>query len=139
MRETLDLLRRYYDAFNAGDTATFLNLLTDDVAHDVNEGQREIGREAFARFMDRMNASYRERITNLAFMSSEDGSRGGTEYVVEGTYLETDAGLPEANGQTYRLPGGAFFEIREGKIARVTNYYNLPEWIRQVTVGSESA
>ncbi|PYE54539.1 ketosteroid isomerase-related protein [Deinococcus yavapaiensis] len=133
MQETLDLLRRYYEAFNSGDTETFLSLLTDDVAHDVNEGEREIGREAFARFMDRMNTSYRERITDLAFMSSPDGSRASAEYVVQGTYLQTDAGLPEANGQTYRLPGGAFFEVRGGKIARVTNYYNLQEWIRQVS------
>ena len=133
MHETLDLLRRYYEAFNAGDTQTFLDLLTEDVAHDVNEAEREIGREAFARFMDRMNASYEERITDLAFMSSPDGSRASAEYVVEGTYLRTDAGLPEASGQTYRLPGGAFFEVRGGKIARVTNYYNLQEWIRQVS------
>lgn len=133
MQETLDLLRRYYDAFNAGDTEAFLSLLADDVAHDVNEGERELGREAFARFMERMNASYRETITDLAFMSSPDGSRASAEYVVEGTYLTTDAGLPEANGQTYRLPGGAFFEVRGGKIARVTNYYNLQEWIRQVS------
>ncbi len=28
--------------------------------------------------------------------------------------------------------GGAFFDIRDGKIARVTNYYNLQDWIAQV-------
>jgi steroid delta-isomerase-like uncharacterized protein len=49
-----------------------------------------------------------------------------------GTYLHTDEGLPAAKGQHYRLPGGAFFHIRDGKIARVTNYYNLQEWLRQV-------
>ncbi len=41
-------------------------------------------------------------------------------------------GLPEARGQTYELPVGAFFEIRDGKVARVTNYYNLNDWIAQV-------
>ena len=51
---------------------------------------------------------------------------------VLGEYLKTDEGLPPAKGQTYRLPGGAFFEIRGGKIARVTNYYNLQDWLRQV-------
>ena len=30
------------------------------------------------------------------------------------------------------LPGGAFFDVRDGKIARVTNYYNLDDWIAQV-------
>jgi steroid delta-isomerase-like uncharacterized protein len=52
--------------------------------------------------------------------------------VVHGEYLEADEGLPPAHGQTYVLPGGAFFGIREGRIARVTNYYNLEHWLAQV-------
>ncbi|PZR02178.1 MAG: isopropylmalate/homocitrate/citramalate synthase, partial [Archangium gephyra] len=31
------------------------------------------------------------------------------------------------------LPGGAFFDVRDDRIARVTNYYNLQDWIRQVS------
>ncbi|MGR9053240.1 MAG: isopropylmalate/homocitrate/citramalate synthase, partial [Gammaproteobacteria bacterium] len=38
-----------------------------------------------------------------------------------------------AQGQTYRLPAGAFFEIRDHKVARITNYYNLQDWIKQVS------
>jgi hypothetical protein len=48
---------------------------------------------------------------------------------VHGTYLATDEGLPAAAGQTYILPAGAFFDIRGGRIARVSNYYNLADWI----------
>ena len=47
-------------------------------------------------------------------------------------YLADDQGLPTANGQTYVLPAGAFFYIHCGKIARVTNYYNLNDWVEQV-------
>jgi hypothetical protein len=31
------------------------------------------------------------------------------------------------------LPAGGFFEIRGGKIARVTTFYNLNDWIAQVS------
>ena len=62
----------------------------------------------------------------------EAGDRAAAEFVVNGTYLKTDEGLPEAKGQTYRLPAGTFFTIRDGKIARVTTYYNLSDWMRQV-------
>ena len=41
-------------------------------------------------------------------------------------------GLPPARGQTYVLPGGAFFTLRGGMVARVSNYYNLEDWLRQV-------
>ena len=66
-------------------------------------------------------------------MVSADGRRAAAEYVVHGQYLAGDEGLPPARGQRYVLPGGAFFELRGGRIARVTNYYNLGDWISQVS------
>ena len=129
---TQELIRRYYTAFNAGDWNAFFGLLSDDVAHDINQGGRETGIAAFRAFIDRMNLSYREQIADIVISVSEDGARAAAEYLVLGTYLKTDEGLPEARGQTYRLPGGAFFEVRGGKVARVSNYYNLQDWLRQV-------
>jgi len=132
---TKRLIDNYYAAFNAGDMNGFLGMLTEDVAHDINQGGRETGKDTFRRFMERMNRSYKERIVDIVVMTNEDGSRAAAEFTVLGTYLKTDEGLPEARGQTYRLPGGAFFDIRAGKVARVTNYYNLQDWLRQVGVG----
>jgi steroid delta-isomerase-like uncharacterized protein len=130
---TTELIQSYYAAFNAADWEGMLTLLSDDVSHDVNESAREGGKAAFRVFLERMNRCYRERIEPLEVMVNADGSRAAAEYVVSGTYLQTDAGLPEARGQSYRLPGGAFFEVRDGRIARVTNYYNLQDWVRQVS------
>ncbi|MGD9600233.1 MAG: ketosteroid isomerase-related protein [Gammaproteobacteria bacterium] len=130
--DTLALIQRYYAAFNTGDMNAFLALLTDDVAHDINQGRRESGREAFGRFMQHMNRCYREHLTDLVVMASDDGRRAAAEFIVNGEYLVTDEGLPPAAGQRYRLPAGAFFEIRDAKVARVTNYYNLQDWIAQV-------
>lgn len=133
MREqTVDLIRRYYAAFNAGDLPAFLALLTDDVAHDINQGRRETGKDAFAVFMQHMNRCYREQLVDFAIMANDTGDRAAAEFVVLGEYLASDEGLPAATGQRYRLPAGAFFAVREGKVARVTNYYNLPDWIAQV-------
>ncbi len=129
---TRNLIQRYYDAFNAQDMDTFLGLLTDDVIHDINQGERETGKAAFSAFMDRMNRNYREQIVDLVIMTDASGNRAAAEFTVLGTYLSTDEGLPEAKGQTYKLPAGAFFEVRDGKVARVTNYYNLQDWIAQV-------
>jgi steroid delta-isomerase-like uncharacterized protein len=131
--QTQELIQRYYNAFNAAAWSDMLELLTDDVSHDINETGREGGRAAFTAFLDRMNRSYKEKIDEVTIMISADGTRAAAEYIVSGTYLVTDAGLPEARGQTYRLPGGAFFDVRDGKIARVTNYYNLQDWINQVS------
>jgi steroid delta-isomerase-like uncharacterized protein len=126
------LVTRYYAAFNAGDMGSFLELLHDDVVHDINQGAREAGKAAFREFMARMNRHYREQLVDLVVMANSDGTRAASEFTVLGEYLATDEGLPPAKGQRYRLAAGAFFEIREGKIARVSNYYNLQEWIAQV-------
>ena len=133
MREkSVDLVQRYYAAFNAGDMVSFLSLLTDDVAHDINQGKRESGKAAFANFMQHMNRCYREQLVDMVVMASEDGTRAAAEFTVLGTYLSTDEGLPPASGQTYRLPGGSFMTLRDGKISRVTTYYNLADWLAQV-------
>lgn len=122
----------YYAAFNRGDRAGLLALLHPEVVHDINQGQREVGREAFATFFDAMADSYREQVRDVVVMATHDGLRCGAEYVVDGQYLATAVGLPKASGQRYSLPGGAFFEFRDGLIWRVTNYYNLSDWLRQV-------
>ena len=126
------LIRRYYDAFNADDTAGMLDCLTDDVRHHVNEGGERVGKDAFAQFCAHMTECYRERLTDIVVMVSADGARSAAEFVVNGEYLKTDEGLPPANGQTYKLPAGGFFEVENGRIARVTTYYNLADWMRQV-------
>ena len=129
---TQDLIQAYYDAFNAADMQAFLALLSDDVVHDINQGERQVGKAVFAEFMDKMNRCYRERLTDMVIMVSADGSRAAAEFVVNGEYLADDEGLPPANGQKYVLPAGAFFEVKDGKVARISNYYNLNDWIAQV-------
>ncbi|KQZ93688.1 isopropylmalate/homocitrate/citramalate synthase [Rhizobium sp. Root564] len=128
----IETIRAYYDAFNRQDIDAFIALLTDDVVHDINQGERQVGKQVFATFMQHMNRCYKENLTEMVIMASEDGQRASAEFVVNGEYLATDEGLPEANGQTYVLPAGAFFELKDGKVARVTNYYNLNDWIAQV-------
>ena len=130
---SIALINDYYAAFNRGDWNGMLAVLDADVAHDLTQGPRETGRAAFAAFLNRMNASYREQLRDIVVIVSKDGTRAAAEYVVHGEYLRSDEGLPEARGQRYVLPGGAFFDIRHSRITRVTNYYNLQEWIAQVS------
>lgn len=130
---TIKLITDYYAAFNSGDMDAFLNLLTDDVIHDINQGERQIGKGEFKQFMQVMNTSYKEELVDMVIMSTPDGSRGAAEFIVLGEYLKADQGLPNAQGQKYRLPAGAFFAIRDNKVARITNYYNLENWIAQVS------
>lgn len=127
-----ELIQLYYEAFNSGDRSAMLRLLDPEVVHDINQGDSVSGVEAFEKFLAHMDRCYAEQVEDLVVMVATGGSRAAAEFFIRGEYLATDEGLPEASGQKYHLRVGAFFEIREGRIARVTNYYNLPDWIRQV-------
>ena len=129
---SVQLIERYYAAFNAQDNPAMLDCLGDDFVHDVSQGEQRHGKQKFEAFLNHMHERYREKLSNIIVMASDDGSRGAAEFDLEGTYLKTDDGLPEANGQTYSLRVGAFFDIQNGKISRVSTHYNLADWSRQV-------
>src|SRR5215510_1439662 len=93
--ETASLIRRYYESFNAGNSAGMLAFLTDDVIHDVNQGERRTGIDKFKAFNARMDHHYSEKLENIVVMVSKDGTRASAEFNVHGTYKATDSGLPE--------------------------------------------
>ncbi len=132
-RATHTLIEAYYHAFNAGDMDAFFSLLDDHVVHDINQGKRQMGKDEFQEFMTHMNQCYKETLSHIIIMTNEAGTHAAAEFIVEGTYLQSDKGLPPARNQSYRLPAGAFFQIQQNKISRITTYYNLQEWIKQVS------
>ncbi len=129
---TIQLIENYYRFFNAKNWPQFISLLDPQVQHDISSEGTEIGRDKFSSFMERMNEHYQETISDLAIFTTSDPKRAAAEFIVTGRYIKTDIGLPVATGQTYKLPVGAFFEVNETHITRVTLYYNLPAWLRQV-------
>lgn len=129
---SLTTLEQYYAAFNERRFDDMLTFLSDDIVHDINQGESQHGKAAFAKFLEHMERCYSEQLQDLTLMVTPDGSRGAAEFTVHGTYISTDDGLPPADGQTYVLPAGAFFSFSEGKITRITMYYNLQLWLQLV-------
>ncbi len=132
-QDTKKLIETYYQAFNEKRFHDMLSLLSDKVVHDTNQGSRSIGKIEFQNFLKDMDTYYDERLENIVVMPNETGERAAAEFVCHGIYKTTAEGLPPARGQKYVLPVGCFFEVSDGKIARVTNYYNLNDWLKQVS------
>lgn len=130
--DTEELICLYYEAFNKNDGNGMLRLLSEEVVQGVNQGDEVIGREAFSQFLVHMDNCYEEQVEDLVVMVNTTGERAAAEFTIRGRYIGTDEGLPEATGQTYLLRVGAFFELAAGHISRVTNYYNMQDWIRQI-------
>lgn len=132
--EIKNIVQAYFDAFNQSDIEGLLALLHEDVVHDINEGERQIGKQAFREFYAQAIGSFDEIRSDIAIMSSENSARAAAEFTKRGTFSGTIDGLPPANGQSYSLQAGIFFEFDDGLIARVTGYFNKAELIRQLSV-----
>lgn len=130
---TRKLIASYYAAFNRQDVDAMLECLGPSFVHEVSQGSQRKGKTSFAAFLAHMNQSYKEKLGNIVIMTNADGSRAAAEFDLRGKYLRTDPGLPKARGQAYKLRVGSFFEIRRGKIVRVSTHYNFNDWKRQVT------
>ena len=131
--EAVELIKTYYSAFNKKDWEGMLAAVHDDVVHFPNQGEVRAGKSALRDFINHSAKLYDEWLTNLAVLTNEDRTRFAAEFVVNGTYIEGEPGFPPARGQKYVLPAGAFFEFRDGKIGRISNHYNLKDWIEQVS------
>ncbi|MFN3849540.1 MAG: nuclear transport factor 2 family protein [Spirosomataceae bacterium] len=131
---SLEIVKNYYENFNNKNWSGMLSLLHPEVRHEANQGDVRIGIEKFTQFLQHMDECYDETLTDMVFFTEPNDNRVAVEFVVNGIYKKTDSDeLPPAKGQKYVLPAAAFLELTDGKISRVTTYYNLPLWIELVS------
>ncbi len=133
--KTRNLVNAYYSSFNGQDVEGMLACVGRMLLHDVSQGASRKGVAKFREFLEHMNECYFEQLTNIVVMTNADGSSAAATFDLRGKYIKTDPGLPKASGQKYRLRGGTFFEIRAGKMVRISTHYNLNDWKRQVLGG----
>ena len=130
---SLETVKAYYDAFNSRNWTEMLSLVDEHIIHEPNQGKPRVGKALFTDFMQHMDASYAEILKDIVLFSSMTEGRIAAEFVVHGTYKKAEEGLPPAHRQSYVLPAAAFLEVNNGKITRVTTYYNLELWIELVS------
>lgn len=129
----LEIVKSYYQAFNDGNWERMLTFVADDIRHEPNQGDVRIGKELFSSFLKHMDTCYEENLRDMVFFTGDQHGRFSVEFVVHGVYKKGETGLPEANGQAYVLPAAAFLEVKNGKIQRLTTYYNLEWWVKMVS------
>ena len=130
---SLQTVKQYYEYFNQKNWQGMLSLLHPEVRHESNQGDVRIGIDKFADFLKKMDECYEENLTDMVFFTESSNQRIATEFTVNGIYKKADDDLPPAHNQSYVLPAAAFLELKEGKISRVTTYYNLTLWLELVS------
>lgn len=133
---TLALVREVFAAFDAHDLTRFRALLADDAVLSVGGGEQSFtGPDAIvaavAVTLD-LIPDLRVTVTN-AFAS---GLHGVAEVVREGTHLGPvplpDGSEAPPTGRAVRLPECAVFEVRGGRVIRMTVYADGLDVSRQL-------
>ena len=130
---SLQTVQQYYEYFNQKNWQGMLSLLHPEVRHESNQGDVRVGIDKFTDFLKKMDECYEENLTDMVFFTESSNQRIATEFTVNGIYKKADDDLPPAHNQSYVLPAAAFLELKEGKISRVTTYYNLTLWLELVS------
>jgi steroid delta-isomerase-like uncharacterized protein len=130
---SLQTVQQYYEYFNQKNWQGMLSILHPEVRHESNQGDVRIGIDKFADFLKKMDECYEEQLTEMVFFTESSNLRIAAEFTVNGIYKKADDDLPPAHNQSYVLPAAAFLELKDGKISRVTTYYNLTLWLELVS------
>ncbi len=129
----LEIVQQYYLYFNHKDWTDMLSLLDNEIRHEPNQGEARIGIQQFTSFLQMMDDSYDEHLTDMIFFTEPTGTRIACEFTVNGIYKKGEEGFPEAHGQTYVIPAASFLEVKNEKITRISTFYNVNEWIKNVS------
>ncbi len=124
MADTEDMISRYIACYNARDIEGMLACVTDDVVFEniSNHGQsmRLEGKEAMAQVAELSGNAFsyrRQRLLNFV----EGMGKAAAEVEFEG---KAAVDLPDGTraGETVRVRGASFFELRGGLLSRIADY-----------------
>jgi steroid delta-isomerase-like uncharacterized protein len=128
---SIDLLNEWLDGWNAHDPDRVASVFTEDCIYEdvtfgaVNHGHEEL--KAFVNgFIGVAPDAYFE--PGLKFVA---GDRAGAEWTATGTHRGDMPGMPASN-RRFSVRGASIFELRDGKLHRCSDYWDLATFMRQL-------
>jgi len=127
-----DYFSRYMIAWNRHDIDALLDFLTDDATYaDVALNMSSTGKDAIRAFFEHVQSEFSSdyQFAPGHLVLGPDGY--ALEWVMSGTH-DHDAANLRATGKSFRIPGVSVGELRDGRIARNTDYWSLVELFVQI-------
>jgi steroid delta-isomerase-like uncharacterized protein len=126
-------LNDYVAAWNSHDTEKIVSFYTDDIVYeDLGAGQIYRGKEALRGVDTYLFGAFPD--LNFEVKSSFiSGDWSASEWVMSGTHKGDIPGLP-ATGKRFSIRGASVAELKEGKIKRISHYYNWITLLQQLGI-----
>ena len=127
-----ELLTGENAAWNLHDVDKIASFYTEDcVKEDVPVGVDVRGKEAMKAVTSSAFAAVPDmKIELKLIISSGDGA--ATEWTMSGTYSGGAPGMTAMTGKPFSVKGATIMQVRDGKISRVSDYWDSAQFLRQV-------
>jgi steroid delta-isomerase-like uncharacterized protein len=124
------ILHQWAEAWSAHDMERVAAIFTDDcVYEDVTFGAVNSGKEELRAFGSGFLAAVPDLHVELSTTCVAD-DHGAMEWTMSGTQTGEMPGMPAA-GKTFSLRGAPVVELRDGKLTRCSDYWDLVTLLKQ--------
>jgi len=120
-------------AWSSYDMEKVASLYTDDIVYeDIAFGSIKRGKEELRAFIKECFVMFSDWKTEVK-SSVISGDWGYSEWIWSATHTGNHPKLP-ATGKRFSIRGASVYELKEGKIKRKTDYYNLVDFLQQIGI-----
>lgn len=134
-QDDIAVVRSLFERFNEGDLDAAAALVTDDFELvDVAASRTFNGPAGLREWLDLFRTALPDARTEIVNVLAE-GARVASEHIGRGTHdgpFVTPAGTIPPTGRRVELRIGEFYELRDGRIARLSAYYDSATMLRQL-------
>ena len=127
-----EILRGENAAWNAHDVERIAAFYTDDCfKEDIAVGKATRGKEEMKALIGgafRAIPDMKIELVTLFYC----GGWAATEWTMSGSYSSDYPGFPLAAGRRFLVRGASIMELRDGKISRISDYWNFTSFLQQV-------
>jgi steroid delta-isomerase-like uncharacterized protein len=134
-QDDIAVVRSLFERFNEGDLDGAAALVTDDFELlDVADGRTFNGRVGLREWLGMFRTALPDARAEIVNVLAE-GGRVASQHIGRGTHdgpFVSPAGTIPPTGRPVELLIGEFYELRDGRIARMTAYYDTAAMMRQL-------
>jgi steroid delta-isomerase-like uncharacterized protein len=126
------MLKNENAAWNAHDVEKIATFYTDDcIKEDIAIGKSTLGKKEMKALITGAFTSMPDMNIKLVtiFVS---GNWAATEWIMSGSYSNAYPGMPPATGNKFSVRGASIMELHNGKISRISDYWNFASFLQQV-------
>jgi len=128
------IVQQWADAWNNADAAGMARLFTEDgVYQDFAFQAKNTGKDGIAGWVTLTLKSIPDAHASL-LDAFQIGDRAAVQWVFSGTPV----GFGDLGGKSFSVPVSSIFELRDGKIEQVIDYYNRADLFHQLGLPSDN-